>query len=88
MVRFDRVTPLERRYLMAMAEPGPGPHRSGDIAGILGRDVSSLAPTRAGVIGKGMVWSPSHGDAAFTVPLFDEFMKRIMPGNEWRGQTA
>lgn len=83
-VRFDRMTPLERRYLRAMAELGPGPHRSGDIAAILGRDVSSLAPTRAKIIGKGMVWSPSHGDTAFTVPLFDEFMKRIMPGSAWR----
>jgi hypothetical protein len=85
-VRFDRMTPLERRYLRAMAELGPGPHRSGDIAAILGREVSSLAPTRAKIISKGMVWSPSHGDTAFTVPLFDEFMKRIMPGDAWRNE--
>lgn len=82
-VRFDRLTPLEKRYLRAMAELGPGPHRSGDIARALGRDVRSLAPTRAQLIGKGMVWSPSHGDTAFTVPLFDEFMRRIMPGDDW-----
>ena len=87
-VRFDRMTPLERRYLRAMAELGPGPHRSGDIAAILGREVSSLAPTRAKIIGKGMVWSPSHGDTAFTVPLFDEFMKRIMPGDAWRQESV
>lgn len=83
-VRFDRMTPLERRYLRAMAELGPGPHRSGDIAAQLGREVSGLAPTRGKLIGKGMVWSPSHGDTAFTVPLFDEFMKRIMPGDDWK----
>nr|WP_153110580.1 ATP-binding protein [Propionivibrio limicola] len=83
-VRFDRMTPLERRYLRAMAELGPGPHRSGDIAAILGREVSALAPTRGKLISKGMIWSPSHGDTAFTVPLFDEFMKRIMPGSAWR----
>ncbi len=83
-VRFDRLTPSEKKYLRAMAELGPGPHRSGDIADQLGRDVTSLGPTRSGLIVKGMVWSPSHGDTAFTVPLFDEFMKRIMPGNEWR----
>jgi hypothetical protein len=83
-VRFDRLTPTEKKYLRAMAELGPGPHRSGDIAEELGRSVSSLGPTRAGLISKGMIWSPTHGDTAFTVPLFDEFMKRIVPGNEWR----
>lgn len=83
-VRFDRMTPAEKIYLRAMAEMGPGPHRSGDIAGVLGRKVTSLGPTRSQLIAKGMVWSPSHGDTAFTVPLFDEFMKRTMPGDEWR----
>ncbi len=83
-VRFDRLTPAEKKYLRAMAELGPGPHRSGDIADHLGRTVSSFGPTRANLIGKGMIWSPTHGDTAFTVPLFDEFMKRIMPGGEWR----
>ena len=82
-VRFDRLTPLERRYLRAMAELGPGPHRSGDIAEKLRRKVTSLGPTRNQLISKGMVWSPSHGDTAFTVPLFDEFMRRIMPGDDW-----
>ena len=83
-VRFDRLTPLEKKYLRAMAELGPGPHRSGDIADQLDREVTSLGPTRSQLIVKGMIWSPSHGDTAFTVPLFDEFMKRTMPGNEWR----
>jgi AAA ATPase domain len=83
-VRFDRLTPAERRYLRAMAELGPGPHRSGSIADALQREVTSLGPTRSGLIAKGMIWSPSHGDTAFTVPLFDEFMKRIMPGSDWR----
>jgi hypothetical protein len=83
-VRFDRLTPLQKRYLRAMAELGPGPHRSGDIAEKLSRKVTALGPTRNGLIGKGMIWSPNHGDTAFTVPLFDEFMKRIMPGDDWR----
>jgi hypothetical protein len=83
-VRFDRLTPREKKYLRAMADLGPGPHRSGDIADELGRTVQSLGPTRAGLIAKGMIWSPTHGDTAFTVPLFDEFMKRIIPGNEWK----
>lgn len=83
-VRFDRLTPLEKRYLRAMAEMGPGPHRSGDIADVLNRKVTSLGPTRNQLIAKGMIWSPSHGDTAFTVPLFDEFMHRIMPGDDWK----
>lgn len=83
-VRFDRLTPSEKRYLRAMAGLGPGPHRSGDIANMLDREVTSLGPTRGQLIAKGMVWSPSHGDTAFTVPLFDEFMRRIMPSDDWR----
>jgi predicted transcriptional regulator len=83
-VRFDRLTPLEKRYLRAMAELGAGPHRSGDIAEQLDRNVSTLGPTRSQLIAKGMIWSPHHGDTAFTVPLFDNFMHRIMPGDEWR----
>lgn len=82
-VRFDRLTPAEKQYLRAMAELGPGPHRSGEIAERLDRKVTSLGPTRGQLIAKGMIWSPSHGDTAFTVPLFDEFMKRIMPGDDW-----
>jgi hypothetical protein len=78
-VRFDRLTPLEQHYLRAMAELGPGPHRSGAIADVLGRSVESMGPLRSGLIRKGMVWSPAHGDTAFTVPLFDEFMHRTMP---------
>jgi hypothetical protein len=84
LVRFDRLTPAEKKYLRAMAELGPGPHRSGSIADCLGREVTALGPTRSALIAKGMVWSPSHGDTAFTVPLFDEFMHRIMPGPDWR----
>ena len=83
-VRFDRLTAKEKRYLRGMAELGPGPHRSGDIALRLGKQVSSMGPIRASLIAKGMIWSPSHGDTAFTVPLFDEFMKRIIPGSEWK----
>ena len=83
-VRFDRLSPAERRYLRAMAELGPGPHRSGDIADGLGRKVTSLAPLRASLIAKGMIWSPEHGGTAFTVPLFDEFMRRVLPGDGWR----
>ena len=84
LVRFDRLTPSEKKYVRATAQLGPGPHRSGDIAAVLKRQVSALAPTRSQLIGKGMIWSPSHGNTAFTVPMFDEFMIRIMPGDDWR----
>lgn len=83
-VRFDRLTSAEKRYLRAMAELGPGPHRSGDIADLLERKVTSLGPIRNQLISKGMIWSPNHGDTAFTVPLFDEFMKRIMRDEDWK----
>ncbi len=78
-VRFDRLTPAEKRYLRAMASLGPGPHRSGDVAEAMGVKVSSVAPTRNSLIAKGMLYSPAHGDTAFTVPLFDTYMKRVMP---------
>ena len=75
-VRFDRLTPREKDYLFAMATLGPGPHRSGDIAGTLGVAVESIAPVRSSLIKKGMVFSPAHGDTAFTVPMFDDYLKR------------
>ncbi len=78
-VRFDRLTPAEKRYMRAMAELGEGPHRSGEIAECLGKKVTAVAPVRNALISKGMIFSPAHGDTAFTVPLFDGFMKRTMP---------
>ncbi len=78
-VRFDRLTPSEKRFLRAMATLGPGAHRTGDIADALGVKVTSIGPVRAQMIRKGMVYSPAHGDMDFTVPLFDEFMRRAMP---------
>jgi hypothetical protein len=79
-VRLDRLTPRERDYVRAMAELGPGPHRSGEIARKLRMEVSAAGPLRDKLIKKGMVYSPQHGDTAFTVPMFDEFMRRSMPG--------
>ncbi|GIL06676.1 MAG: ATPase [Betaproteobacteria bacterium] len=78
-VRFDRLTPSEKKFLRAMAEMGPSPHRTGDIAATLGVQVNSLGPVRAKLIRKGMIYSPAHGEMAFTVPLFDEFMRRAIP---------
>ncbi|HET7120680.1 MAG TPA: AAA family ATPase [Solirubrobacterales bacterium] len=79
-VRMDRLTPAEKKYLAAMAELGPGPHRSGDIAARLGVKVESVAPRRSSLIQKGMVYSPAHGDTAFTVPMFDDFLRRTPQG--------
>lgn len=78
-VRFDRLTPREKQYLRALADMGETVQRSGEIAERLGVKVQSIAPVRNGLIRKGMIFSPAHGDTAFTVPLFADFMKRIMP---------
>ena len=78
-VRFDRLTPGEKRFLRAMAGFGAGAHRSADIAEALGVNINSLGPGRAKLIQKGMIYSPTHGDLAFTVPLFDAFMLRAIP---------
>jgi len=75
-VRFDRLTPREKDYLFAMADLGPGPHRSGDIASRLAVKVESIAPVRSSLIKKGMIFSPAHGDTAFTVPMFDAYLHR------------
>ena len=78
-VRFDRLTPKEKDYLRALAEMGPAPHHSGEIAARLGVKIQSVAPVRDALIRKGMIYSPVYGETAFTVPLFDEFMRRAMP---------
>ena len=79
-VRFDRLTPREQDYLHAMAQLGLGPHRSGAIADQMGVRVERIGPLRSGLIRKGMIWSPAHGMTAFTVPMFDAFMRRAIPG--------
>jgi len=78
-VRFDRLTPREKDYLSALAALGTGNQRSGDVAESLGVKVQAIAPLRSSLIKKGMIYSPAHGDTAFTVPLFDQFMLRTMP---------
>ena len=78
-VRFDRLTPGEKMYLRAMADLGTGPYRSSDVAEKLSAKLSTLGPVRASLIKKGMVYSPAHGDMDFTVPLFDAYMRRVMP---------
>ena len=87
-VRLDRMTPTEKRYMRAMAELGAGPHRSGDIAAKYRAKVTTVAPIRSNLIGKGMIWSPAHGETAFTVPLFDQFMRREIPDLRRAGEDA
>lgn len=81
-VRFDRLTLSEKKFLRAMAELGAGSYRTSDVADTLKVKISTLGPRRAGLIKKGMIYSPSYGDIAFTVPLFDEFMRRAIPSFE------
>lgn len=78
-VRFDRCNPSEKKYMRALAELGPGTHKSGEVATQVGQKTTSAAPTRNNLIKKGMIYSPRHGETAFTVPLFDAYMRRTMP---------
>lgn len=77
--RYERLSDTQKTYLRAMAELGPGPYKSGDVAKLLGKATTQLGTTRDGLIQNGMIYSPKYGSAAFTVPLFDEFMKRTEP---------
>lgn len=87
-VRFNRLTPREKNYLRAMAELGSGSHRSSDIAEKIGVKITTLGPVRASLIKKGMIFSPAHGDMAFTVPLFDAFMRRAIPEYEPKNERT
>lgn len=75
-VRFDRLTPKEREYVIAMSELGKGPYRSSEVAERLGEPASKLGPRRAQIIAKGMIYSPQYGDIDFTVPMFDDYLRR------------
>lgn len=76
--RFERLSDPQKNYLRAMAALGPGPHRTGDIARQMGKTTQQLGPHREALINNGMIYSPRYGMAAFTVPLFDDFMRRAM----------
>jgi len=78
-VRFDRLTPKEREYVLAMAKLGTGPYRSSEVAEVLKEKPQSLAPCRANIIHKGMIYSQSYGDIDFTVPMFDDYLRRAFP---------
>ncbi len=87
-VRFERLTPAEEGYLRALAELGSAPQRSGDVAKTLGRKVQEVGTVRDLLIKKGMIYSPAYGLTAFTVPLFDEYMRRRMPLAPPRAQST
>jgi len=78
-VRFDRLTAAEKKYLRAMAELESESCRSGDIAHLLQKEVQAVAPVRAALIAKGIIYSLSHGESSFTVPLFGAYLKRVAP---------
>jgi hypothetical protein len=75
-VRAERTTELELRYLLAMARLGPEPHRASDVARLIGRTAEQAGPLRSRLIDKGLLYTPGHGLAAFTVPQFDRYMLR------------
>ncbi|MFF2388107.1 AAA family ATPase [Agromyces sp. NPDC058104] len=78
-VRLDRATPLQTAYMRAMAELGPAPQKAADVARVMGRESTQVGPTRAELIDMGLLYTPEHGYAAFTVPDFDRFMRRAVP---------
>lgn len=82
-VRFDRLTPMERNYVRAMAHL-ERPYRSAAVAAVLERTAQDLSGTRANLIDQGIIWSPHHGHIDFTVPMFDEFLQRIIPHAAWQ----
>jgi len=75
-VRIDRATNAERDYLRAMASLGAGPYQSGDVAAAMGKSTSQVGPNRDTLIKRGLCYSPRHGVIAFTVPLFDRYVRR------------
>ena len=78
-VRLSRTTELQRSYLRAMAELGPEPQKAQDVAALMNRKSTQLGPVRAQLIDMGLLYTPEHGYAAFTVPLFDQFLRRAIP---------
>jgi hypothetical protein len=87
-LRFERLTPMEKRYLRAMAALGEGPHDLHAVATEFGKPVEALEPVRRELVSKGMLYSAPLDDAAFTVPRFHEFLKRIMPAHPVCAGTA
>jgi len=77
--RIDKTNDSERDYLRAMAGlDGAGPHLSGDVAAALGKTTTQVGPVRDSLIKRGLLYAPRHGVIAFTVPMFDQFIRRTL----------
>jgi hypothetical protein len=76
--RIDRTTDAERDYMRAMAADGPGPYKSGQVSRSMGKTTTQNGTVRDSLIKRGLVFSPRHGELAFTVPMFDSFVRRAM----------
>lgn len=83
-VRMDRATSAEKKFMKAMSSLGKGPYKSSDVAGKLSKQVQSIGPVRATLISKGFVYSPQHGEVEFTVPLYDEYIRRNFDLSEFQ----
>jgi len=83
-VRVDRATNLELEYLCAMAKLGPEAKRASDVARLINRTSEQAGPIRSRLIDKGLLYTPGHGYAAFTVPQFDRYLlrARAKPSNQ------
>lgn len=76
-VRFDKCTPKEKEFMFAMVNCGELPCTVANVAHILNKDLKSISPIRVRLINKGLIYATRHGEIDFTVPKFDEFLKRI-----------
>ena len=81
-VRLARLTERQKAYARAMAEFGAEPVNSSDVANAMKLSLSQAAPIRDELIKKGMAYSPERGLIGFTVPKFDEYMRRAMPATK------
>jgi len=75
-VRYQRLTKAEKDFLYAMSEVGADEVRIGDVSSRMRVSVGALGPRRSSLIKKGMIYSPAHGNLAFSVPLFGDYLKR------------
>ncbi len=79
-VRYERCTKKEHDFLFAMVKCGTLPCTISNVAHFMKKRGNSISPLRAQLISKGIIYSTGHGEIDFTVPLFDEYLKRINPG--------
>lgn len=76
-VRYDRATPKEKEFMIAMAECGELPCTIAQIASKMQTNVQSVSPVRGQLIYKGFIYSARYGEVDFTVPQFKQYLKRV-----------